>query len=291
MRNARFERLLSDAGIALDRDLQGLGEWVLEVANVRIASRDKHMITWDWQRLPRGGDVLEWMKSRPRANPEGILDSFLALTDATPFQVLRFIQRYGPLEYCRHGSKLSHCDHHAKPQSAEAYRTWSRVAEATLNLAASLYSGRASDTHAWEELAGFDADVADIHTYYGGRKSRVVTSQVVTDQVNWWLDVGGSHQLFSWYPPDRPTIGWRDDQHVFGAIARQMAHAIVRAPMLATCAECGSVFPTKRRPAAGRRSWCPSCGKKAADRQAQRDRRAKKTTKPRKKTTRRRTKK
>ncbi len=43
-----------------------------------------------------------------------------------------------------------------------------------------------------------------------------------------------------------------------------------------TCCACGVVFQPKRPPAAGRSSYCPSCGKKAALRDAARRYRAKK---------------
>jgi hypothetical protein len=58
-------------------------------------------------------------------------------------------------------------------------------------------------------------------------------------------------------------------------VAVQMAAEVAGAPVFAKCSACGEGYfrEGKKKPQAGRRNFCPKCGKTAANRLAQRDHR------------------
>jgi hypothetical protein len=76
----------------------------------------------------------------------------------------------------------------------------------------------------------------------------------------------------------RPQISFRG-HGLWGALTVQLAYAVVGGQGLLMCAGCGQMFKRNgRRPQAGRRTYCPRCGKgsgwREANRLAQQERRA-----------------
>jgi predicted RNA-binding Zn-ribbon protein involved in translation (DUF1610 family) len=55
-----------------------------------------------------------------------------------------------------------------------------------------------------------------------------------------------------------------------GALALQLAFAVASSEGVTTCFACGRFYTPSRRPAAGRRSFCPDCGLRAAWRTSKR---------------------
>lgn len=82
-----------------------------------------------------------------------------------------------------------------------------------------------------------------------------------------WLDMGGVRPAFQWAGSPRVALLSRN---LFGALAANLIFAIARTQGLAMCTACGTPFIPSRRPVPGRRSYCPSCGRQAATRDASR---------------------
>jgi hypothetical protein len=93
------------------------------------------------------------------------------------------------------------------------------------------------------------------------------------DMVWEWLVIGHVEPKFSW-DTDGPKFFL--DAGTFGVLGIQIMQAVARTQGLATCSGCGIPYMREgRRPQLGRRNYCPSCGTRAALRDAQRERRAK----------------
>jgi hypothetical protein len=109
-------------------------------------------------------------------------------------------------------------------------------------------------------------------------KTQTLTRQraFVTYAVNCWLNWGRARPQIDWNGPT-PTIELTTGgilpmyaDRLSGALALQLAYAVASSEGVATCFACGRFYTPVRRPAAGRRSFCPACGVRAAWRTSKR---------------------
>jgi hypothetical protein len=109
-------------------------------------------------------------------------------------------------------------------------------------------------------------------------KAETLTRQraFVSYAVNCWLNWGRARPQIDWDGPT-PTIELTTGgilpmyaDRLAGAIALQLAYAVASSEGVATCFACGRFYTPARRPAAGRRSFCPACGLRAAWRTSKR---------------------
>jgi hypothetical protein len=109
-------------------------------------------------------------------------------------------------------------------------------------------------------------------------KTQTLTRQraFVTYAVNCWLNWGRARPQIDWDGPT-PTIELTTGgilpmyaDRLSGALALQLAYAVASSEGVATCFACGRFYTPARRPAAGRRSFCPACGVRAAWRTSKR---------------------
>lgn len=122
-------------------------------------------------------------------------------------------------------------------------------------------------------------NVIEAHLLSKGRSSRkehalVQQRALVTFAVNRWLDWGRVRPHVVWNGPT-PTIeltagGLLEADRLLGALALQLAYVVASSEGVATCFACGRFYTPRRRPAAGRRSFCPACGLRAAWRASKR---------------------
>lgn len=82
-----------------------------------------------------------------------------------------------------------------------------------------------------------------------------------------WLGSGGVRPSFQWAGSPRVVLL---SGNLFGAVAAHLMFAIAKTQGLAICSACGMPFIPSRQPTPGRRSYCPSCGRQAAVRDASR---------------------
>ena len=110
----------------------------------------------------------------------------------------------------------------------------------------------------------------------GSRKGNALERQrtLVTFAVNGWLEWGRARPHIVWNGPtpaiELTTGGFLAADRLLGALALQLAYVVASSESVATCFACGRFYTPHRRPAAGRRSFCPDCGLRAAWRTSKR---------------------
>ena len=255
-----------DSG-SLDRPLPDAGVWHIPAEAVAF------------------GGLLQWrrlgLRSQPTANGSepNMLEAFIRLANAQDDSVARFALRWGVL---RDGEWLL--------EGSEPLAEWRAVAEhfaAVMDVAARLRIGDAVDPERWarlgrtglvdvELLAGPDGEpeVRLRHQLWplSPFARQCSPPEAVGYIVSGWLRRSAVGLGLSW--TDRPQVVLVP-RSLLGGLALQLAFAVSGADGLALCSSCGRPFTPKRRPAAGRRAYCPTCGVRAARRDAQRDYRRK----------------
>ncbi len=254
-----------------------------------------------------GGSALHQAR-QPDAR---LLDRFIGLVDATPLQLLKFAQRWGPLHICEahqlpvshrsdrfrdspsvgpcHVPSVSQGDFHHHPlgvgrrpptprpatwewywEPLDRWRVLAGQARAMLNLAATVRGLGATNSADWSALdeLGFRRT--------GGAPLPLTTvaarRAVLAAAVDTWLQWSAIRPKFAWRDTQPHLSYWTQEEHgLFGTLALQLAYAIgaMKGGML-QCSNCHRFFVAQRRPAEGRNVYCPTCGKKAADRDAKR---------------------
>ena len=245
------------------------------------------------RRMPAGkGDCLLWSYSgagrrRVGASP-AILNEFMALADGPADDIVKFARRYGVLCICEaHTLPSSHivateplnnddlrrrgwfgrCPLlEMKPglylEPLESWRRYARQVRALLNLVPDLRQRRNGRREDWEALYPEDPDPPP--SYRDGRL-------FVGLFIDGWLQYGAVQPRFLW-PDLGPQVSFASP-NLFGNLAIQLLLAMRRTKAFLTCDECGTLCIPSREPKPGQRNFCARCGRRAASRQAQRDRR------------------
>lgn len=240
------------------------GEWLLFRYPVRIR---RH-----------GRRELRFRAFKPGA---ALLTEFVRLDEAPAECILHYARRYGALGFCRHGDPR----HRLLPQGCaaavwsgqpvvrEALQWWRNLAghaRALLNVGAQLFKGRVDDL----TLARLNPEL--LLSAPRLRSARRNPAAWVAYGMELWL------RLFQ----VRPRATYNAQRKRFeiriagapplpGALALQIVLTLTRSAGIAICSGCGKLFPPSRRPNPNRNSYCKSCGMRAAWREAQARRRAK----------------
>jgi len=225
------------------------------------------------------------------SNPRRMLDAFVRIESAR--DVANFAQRFGPLELCRHGLPYTHVDEDEsfaglwmiddqecggpiQPEPISRWLEWVACARSLLNAAAFFHDGAFPSEEDWNHITRIMSPGTDV--------KRLVTSRSrengfederlgLGDIVSQWLLMSRIEPRFTW---DLDGPRFQLDTGTFGVLGIQLMEAITRSQGLSTCSGCGIPYMREgRRPQRGRRNYCPSCGTKAALRDAQRERRSK----------------
>ena len=121
-------------------------------------------------------DRLCWRSSKPwpefpgfkyayakRTPGPGLLEQFVALSDASDEDILRYARHWGVLVICRHGLPASHSEHcgprtlpgrgrHVFWEPVESWRYFARHAKEILEMAAATYNGQVMDSAITDRL-------------------------------------------------------------------------------------------------------------------------------------------
>jgi hypothetical protein len=221
-----------------------------------------------------------------RAGP-GLLTEFVKLDEVPAERILDYARRYGPLGFCRHGDPEHRllpygcapavCTTDSRqPAVREALQWWRNLAghaHALLNVAAQLFKGRVDDL----TLARLNPEL--LFSARRLRGARRHAALLVAYGMELWLRLfqvrprtfyNARHKRFEIRISGAPALP--------GALALQIMLALTRSTGVAVCSGCSKLFAPSRRPNPNRNSYCKSCGVKAAWREAQARRRAKKLT-------------
>lgn len=237
-----------------------------------------------------------------------LVERFIDLADAPDTVVVQFASNWGVLNLCQHlaphghahwfwparytpqgtnsyegvsldvepceGTFLKRRGRGARFEPVEAWRMWARRAQRLLDLAALIHQEQQAPAAQWWEalkpynenpklwLPGFPP--------VGLRASRAALAELL----NWWLAIDRVGTYIVW-EGSAPRLTHGGDG-LFAAVALQLVLAATRTDALAICSGCGLTFLPTRRPGAARRCYCPSCGRRVAERDAARAYRARK---------------
>ena len=183
----------------------------------------------------------------------------------------RFANRWGVLELCLHGLPATHSFPFCRPTQSEPLSIWRHFAErfrAILRIAAALHQESSGTADDWQTIYE-NSEIPD--WYMGGdiEIGRMTLSEVVTE----YLGLGHVQPALSWWKNESPNISL-DGAGTFGTIATQVAFAVATSSSqgLAVCMACGQPYFPERKPARGKRNYCPTCRDHgAAKRDAGRD--------------------
>lgn len=253
--------------------------------------------TWGQPLRPRiEGDLLVhdyWWPEDYDENPGrdkwetsvvGMLDAFIRLTK--PQDVVRFAERWGVLGLCEHLVPAIHnspgmygmsgCKVLGPPKTRyyweplESWFFYARTARSVLNAAAALQAGHEPPVELMDELKAWistvrqEPDLPPLDWWV-----KASAAEHLELLVNFWLHLGGVKPRIR-LSTTPPTFAFRVG--AFGAIGMQLMQSITRTQGLTLCSSCGYPYPRSgRRVQAGRRNYCPTCGRTAALRDAQRN--------------------
>lgn len=209
-----------------------------------------------------------------------VLDSFVALADASDERICEFAQRYGVLEV----EPLS------KPgwyeEDLARWHYWAARARAILSASASLHQDQPVSDEDWKAM---DAPTAEAWTQIFSKRSGLTHRQrslgigraAVGDLLNDFLQVTGVRPCFTWLHGGSGIMltnltGPFDEGglSLAGVLAVQLVLACSGAQSIATCSGCQMPYTRRWHSPKGRRNYCPSCGKRAAWRDSKRARRS-----------------
>lgn len=190
--------------------------------------------------------------------------------------------------------KPSGCDARKLPEDPRWYweaiarwREYAREARTMLLVAKTLHDGQPVRREDW---ASIGLDIPDYHDPHSAALARQQERNHLAGLVTQWLTWGGIRPVVQWgvqaerkRPNGRKVEFARphielDPQGLFGVLALQLMTALSRVDGIAFCSACGKPYMPKRKPAAGRRSFCnnETCRLRAAWRLAKRDERIRK---------------
>lgn len=278
---------LADVGGNLDRRIPG-AEW--------YAPRTVELV--------EGG--LGWQGKGPLVRPRaGMLERFLTLAAGSDDDSRTYSARWGILGICKHGLPFGLPPHEASGKRVEwclplrwrgfdpprgpaawepiqAWRDLSEHAGSLIKLAANLHRdvvGRPEDISRVRASAPKAVRLLSPDLFSGSTKTVSEQRSLVARFLREWLWIAGVKVDFQW-TSQGPQIGLGGlGLHfgLFGALIVQLVLVVSNSEGMAFCSSCGQPYIPKRRPKSRQRSYCPSCGHKAAVRdavRAHRDRRA-----------------
>jgi hypothetical protein len=241
-----------------------------------------------------------------------VLQRFLRLWDADESEILHYARDWGVLELCEHGFPYTHDQFVVPNPKARCepvgwewpkgtpgpdtictmrepiarWRYFSQVARSILNIAGHLHEGRRGDPADWVIACGsvhtlFAEEADDPEKILSGEWQRLLL------KVNDWLELGyvsprmglDDDRLYNpgEAPPARTPQVFRPHLRLhgvglFGALAAQIAFAVVRTDGFAVCWGCGEPYVPKIKPKTGQRCYCRPCREAGAPhRHANRD--------------------
>lgn len=201
----------------------------------------------------------------------GLLTKFLALAAASDRAIVEFASTFGILGLCW-------CELPRAPREPFTHRRGEITRPMMFSVEQSDYRPQGplacapfmfEPLQSWRRLAKRADQLLRraISLREGARKKTIGSPewQTLMNGVNWWLVRSGAYPycLRPEAPATRRT-GWRvglNCQTVFDFLAVQLMDVVFHADLILPCSNCSELFQARRRPAAGRQSFCGRCGK------------------------------
>ena len=256
------------------------------VPDVRLSGTDDEMfLEWQFRNELRQSVT----KLRDASQAKGALDAFLELRNATPQQILNFVQTWGVLGLCGHWKPFTH-NHRIDPADPHGF-----------NEQPCLPTGKEPIAH-WREFASEAFKIvyttakllgapALSHVSVSERpnesaRRRTGWNKVIGYVLRHWLDRSAVRWtlLVAGPPQERTQQVMADPRRLqmvadcpmlFDVLAFQLAQAVTRGEGLYICAGCNQPFFRNWRASKGQRVFCRDCGKTARMRIYMREKRRK----------------
>lgn len=235
--------------------------WAAMPAKPKIKSGELRVPRKVW--LSRSGKRLYWAPGKidkRKAGPAMLAD-LVALAGQPPEAFRRYVMKWGAFGLCRHNLPHAHNVLSGTPCLPrrdrygywEPMEIWHRVAlrfGAVLRLAAAEHQDKPSADDDWRLLLNQPRPRSRYERTF--LISSYINSQLLYSQIQPTLEWSRAGFGIS-YSADGLT-------NALGFLSLQLALAVARSEGLANCSSCGNAYvPTGRKPAAGRRSYCPRC--------------------------------
>ncbi|MFC1938929.1 hypothetical protein ACFLWM_02095, partial [Chloroflexota bacterium] len=210
-------------------------------------------------------------------NDTNALNTFIKIQKAK--NILNFAKRYGPLGLCKHGLPPMHRGEDGErrwcsPNENEPIERWFyyvKIARLCLEFAAQMKVEPGKITVPAKYLKKIAPNHPKPISDSIKMPVRGLGKLVVTDYINEWLGDAGLRFILDWNSREPRLI--ITSPSVFGALGIQLLSVVTRTN-LAVCSGCGMPYLREgRKPQAGRRNFCTSCGYEVATRLRQRDKR------------------
>jgi hypothetical protein len=250
----------------------------LSVSPGIVLSEDRLLLPADCESGPR-------RRVLPRP---GLLREFVRLSTAAPETILAFAQKWGMLGIWQGSHRVLGiaADDDAGAEESfptplpctieirglfpfgwyggayqeplDIWRLFSAQARALLDIGSQLHEGKRIEWEDWADLfqIGDPRDYVDLdseeHDEWGPVEG------VLED----WLHLATARSRP--FIPGATSRGRSARYILFAALAEQLSHAVAREDALVNCWHCGNIYTPERRPAAGKRNFCPDCRAKDA---------------------------
>jgi hypothetical protein len=252
---------------------------------------DGESLHWEITGSLSGGTGARLVRPSP-----GLLSEFLRLESAEAEEVLRYARRWGVLALCEHGLPRSHRSDPvpgtfevcgglwpdlvekglaAGEEPLAKWRELSREAKLILRAAAALHES--SNGTAIISRGDFTRLLFGVRPLEETGEPRVIGWAWILEALGRWVERGNVGPMIRVDQANRLTLVLgtvrrhrSDISGLFGALAVQILLAVVNKSGARLCASCGAFFAPKRVQT-GRRSFCPECGRKGANKIAARD--------------------
>jgi hypothetical protein len=258
-------------------DIAGVGGVVASVEKTPAAGADVHQ----W---------LHWLDGNMSREIDfrGVLRAFAALADAPDEAFAEFAEKIPPLYFCKeHGEPWGGLHRHdvcslwrGTDGAGGTYYVapidrWRGLAQHVARireLAHALHQQKpeAAPRSTWDSVAAaLRPPWADVDYRFG---SQPLGQLLVGAAVDGLAELAGLRLSFSW-PAELPEVtlsGPTKLSYTLAAVARELMFEVAQISAARFCEGCGAIITGKYR-----RKWCRTCGKAAADREAQRRRRKK----------------
>jgi len=227
------------------------------------------------------GEEITWNPQNPefstKAVNEDLVFDFANLVLVGPESILEFAQKWGVLGFCEHGLPATHSralvsssgaatNSTCQPTGKESVSQWQEYARrmrAMIKVATNVNKGELGGSEDWLVLG---VEVMN-------QPKDVSASVTLIDNIaNGLFDVADVRPRIQ-VNPAKIKISHPASSSLFGLLAIRLAQTVVRTHGPFICSSCGKFYRLGvyvKRPRAGERNYCTSCGRYAANRDASR---------------------
>jgi transposase-like protein len=230
-----------------------------------------------------GGNGIQLVDLRPRFPDANLLTDFLRAAEGQEKHVLSFAGEWGPLslpldprtldtlsrpEYWPLPGQSIHCEwpEGGYRETIEVWRSHARRAVSLLHIASALHQGDFGEQEDWdrvypafagEKLVWARVDEEQMTPHWKAHYLALEWARV-RDAINQWLETTAVRpKLFIAAPSGQHVaVGGNG---VLGAVGAQILYAVCRTHGMESCSACGVLYLPRRKPAVGRRRYCPTC--------------------------------